>query len=103
MAQTIFIIVKVTEKLFENMWIKVIVWGVFMLLVGIFLIHTSSGLEALSEEERAKVYNFGSDLGVIFLQSPQGVLDIAKPFGYLASAVGIIAIVVGIKFPDRWK
>ena len=69
----------------ENMWIKVIVWGVFFLLLGIFLIGTSLNLQS-------------SDV-----QYAQSMLDIAKPAGYLMSAVGIIAIVVGIKFPDRWK
>mgnify|MGYP003994867029 CR=1 FL=1 len=85
------------------MWIKVIAWGVFFLLMGIFLLHHSASLEALSEEERAKVYDFGFGSGIIFLQSPQGILDIGKPMGYLVSALGIIVIVVGIKFPDRWK
>ena len=80
-----FIIVKIKEKLLENMWIKVIVWGVFFLLLGIFLIGTSLNLQS-------------SDV-----QYDQSMLDIAKPAGYLMSAVGIIAIVVGIKFPDRWK
>ena len=80
-----FIIVKIKEKLLENMWIKVIAWGVFFLLLGIFLIGTSLNLQS-------------SDV-----QYAQSMLDIAKPAGYLMSAVGIIAIVVGIKFPDRWK
>ena len=80
-----FIIVKIKEKLLENMWIKVIVWGVFFLLLGIFLIGTSLNLQS-------------SDV-----QYAQSMLDIAKPAGYLMSAVGIIAIVVGIKLPDRWK
>jgi len=80
-----FIIVKVKEKLLENMWIKVIVWGVFFLLLGIFLIGTSLNLQS-------------SDV-----QYAQSMSEIGKPIGYLFSAVGIIAIVVGIKFPDRWK
>ena len=78
---------------------QAIVFGVFFLILGLFLIRMSLSLQEQGEEALAEVYHFG----FLYSQTGQAMLDIAKPVGYLMSAIGIIGIVVGIKFPDRWK